>query len=230
MRSPDTAPVLEVRSVTKSFGRRPGLVDVSFVVEGPAVVAVTGGNGAGKSTLLRCLAGIARCDGDVLLGGRSVRSVDARRDLAYLPQQVGLPPAASVGEVLDLFARLRSTTADDHPLPDGFLPDLDALVGTLSGGQSRRVAITAALMGRPRLLLLDEPDASLDDAGQLALERTLAALHDGGSTILIATPASGALASAAERRIVLDDGRKVEDTTIGAPMPDRTRQELRCAP
>ncbi|MBK5224168.1 MAG: ABC transporter ATP-binding protein [Acidimicrobiia bacterium] len=219
MRSPDHAPILEARCLTKSFGRRPGLVGVSLTVDRSSVVAVTGGNGAGKSTLLRCLAGIARCRGDVLLGGRPVDDAAARRSFSYLPQYVELPATSSVAEVLYLFARLRRVPPESHPLPPGFLPAPDAVIATLSGGQRRRVAIAAALVGTPALLLLDEPDASLDEEGRLGLWDTLGALRDAGTTVLIATPASSDLGGLADRLVVLDDGKVVHDALVDRCLP-----------
>lgn len=217
MSSPESHPILEARAVHKAFGRRPGLVDVSLVVDRPSVIVVTGANGAGKSTLLRCLAGIARMGGEVRIGGLRVDHPEARRSLAYLPQHVELPPLASVGEILDLFARIRGVDVTDHPLPAGFVPPADAIAGTLSGGQGRRVAITAALLGRPTVLLLDEPDASLDEEGRLGLWDTLGALRDRGTTILVATPASSDLGGLADRLVVLDDGAIVENVVVEKP-------------
>lgn len=206
--------LLEVRSLSKSFRGRPVLRDVSFGVDAGSVVAVTGSNGAGKTTLLRCLAGLTRCAGDLHLGGRPIGFGVHRRELAYLPQHTDLPEWATGAEVLDLFRRLRGADQALDELPPGFLPDLDARVGTLSGGQRRRLALAGVLAGNPLLLLLDEPAANLDDTGTAGLWQVLAGVRDRGATVLVATPSPGELDGLADRLLILADGRLSDDRPL----------------
>jgi ABC-type multidrug transport system ATPase subunit len=208
--------LLEVRDLKKSFRRRPVLAGVSFGVGPGSVVAVTGANGAGKTTLLRCLAGLARGSGEVRLGGRPVATLAARRQVAYLPQHTDLPEWATVAEVLDFLTRLRGADPAQDTLPAGFLPHPDARVGTLSGGQRRRVALAGVLIGRPSLLLLDEPAANLDDEGIAGLWGMLAGLRQQGAAALLATPSPAEFDGLADRLLVLADGRLVDDRPLSA--------------
>lgn len=220
--------VLEVSRLAKSFGHRPVLAEVSFTVEPGSIVVVSGPNGAGKTTLLRCLAGLARFSGSVLVRGRPVRDPDVRSRVAYLPQRAELPGWATVGEVLEFSAQLRGADPAGTAVPAGFLPDLDAPVDTLSGGQRRRVALAAALAGEPELLLLDEPAANLDEAGTADLWLVLTGLRSRGRAVLVATPALGELDGLADRLLVLTDGRLSADhplavTSLAAPVMEEAR-------
>ncbi|MEX0991249.1 MAG: ABC transporter ATP-binding protein [Actinomycetota bacterium] len=207
----DGAPILEVEGLSKSFGSW-SLDDVAFVLSPGRVASLTGANGSGKSTVLRCIAGLTRFEGTVRVCGVPVDDgVDARRHLAYIPQTVALPATATIGEVLELFARLRGADLDDLPIPDGFLRPWSTRIGTLSGGHRQRVALAAAFVGSPRVLLLDEPVANLDEEGRTFFWDLLSGLRDEGVTALVAAPAfsSGAPAAVADHSIELSDGKVV---------------------
>lgn len=206
--------LLEVRDLNKSFRDRPVLAGVSFGVDAGSVVAVTGTNGTGKTTLLRCLAGLVRCSGNLRLAGRPIAAATRQGQVAYLPQQTDLPEWATGAEVLDMLTRLRGAGPVPAPLPAGFLPDLDARVATLSGGQRRRLALAGVLAGQPSLLLLDEPAANLDDQGTAGLWAVLAGLRDRGAAVLVATPSPAEFDGLADRLLILGDGRLVDDRPL----------------
>lgn len=199
--------VLRVESLSKRYGDVTVLRDVSFELEAGTVALVTGTNGAGKSTLLRCLAGLAS-----FCGSASFRGVDlpgdagTRRHLGYLPQDVAFPDSVTVTEVLELFSGLRGAAVDSAGLADGFLPAADAPVRTLSGGQRQRLAIAIALLGRPHLLLLDEPTANLDAWARAELWTTLEAHRRAGTTVVIASPRQDEVPAAGNVVLELDAG------------------------
>jgi ABC-type multidrug transport system ATPase subunit len=205
--TPDPTPRLVVRDVGKRFGPRPVLAGVDLEVAPGSIVLLAGSNGSGKTTLLRCIAGLARHDGEVLLDGRALRPGGVGHEaIGYLPQALGLPAWATVAEVLDLFGRLRGSSDPAVTPPDGFLPPLDQLVGQLSGGQRQRLAFVVALLGAPSLLLLDEPAANLDDDGRDAMVTMLAELRDRGTSVLVAAPSPGDLNGLPDRTVRLVDG------------------------
>jgi ABC-type multidrug transport system ATPase subunit len=216
MQTLDESRGLVVSGLGKSWGSHPALSEITFDLPRGVVAGVTGSNGAGKSTLLRCLAGLTAHTGATQWRGRLLTDPVVRRRFAYLPQDVALPPTATVAEALALFARLRRTTPTDTNLPDDFTPPDDQPLGTLSGGQQQRVAIAAAFLGQPELLLLDEPDANLDPGGRGTLWQAVAGLTAAGSTVLVATP----------RRhdhpfdviVELDGGRVRRTPTLRAPV------------
>lgn len=221
MSTPDhTDAGLVVRGVGKTFRDHPVLRDVDLHLQAGTLTAVTGSNGAGKSTLLRCLAGLARHTGTATFDGQPLSHPRVRALMAYLPQDVVLPPTTTVEEAMNLFARLRRADARDTPVPDGFLPPADRPLGKLSGGQQQRVVVAAALLARPRLVLLDEPDANLDPDGCHDLWAAVSGLRDQGAVILVATPRPQDLQGWLDAQVVLESGRVARTsrqvTTTGA--------------
>jgi len=223
-------PFLEVVGLTKVYRGGWGLHDVNLTLPSGTIAALGGPNGSGKSTFLRCVAGLARSEGEVRLDGELLGTAPGPREaIGYLPQSVAMPEASTIGEVLDFFAALRRADRRDLPLPEGFVrPDHDR-IGELSGGQRHRVALAVALLGHPKLLLLDEPVANLDEEGRAAFWRMLRRLRDDeGVTSVVSSPSPSELRGVADRAIHLDDGRlhRQEDlTTPGdvtdiAPHPD----------
>ncbi|MFA5892057.1 MAG: ATP-binding cassette domain-containing protein [Actinomycetota bacterium] len=204
---------LDVQRLTKRYGARRALDEVSFLLPPGVVVCLSGANGAGKSTLLRCLAGLTSFEGRARLAGAALPpSRETRRDIAYLPQSVALLESATVGETLEFFAQLRGVDAVASALPEGFLPPVDARIGSLSGGNRQRVALAVALLGSPRLILLDEPLASLDASGCEMFLRAVRRCADQGATVVISSPAHRELMDVVDRLIVLVDGSIEEDS------------------
>jgi ABC-type multidrug transport system ATPase subunit len=206
-------PFLEVSRLTKVYRGGWGLHDVSLTLPAGVIAALGGPNGSGKSTFLRCLAGLARFDGIARLQGESLGGGPAVRErIGFLAQTVTLPEHSTIGEVIDLFARLRNADPERIPLPAGFVrPDGD-LIGELSGGQRHRVALAVAMLGSPRLLLLDEPVANLDEEGRAAFWHVLCTLRDrDGVTSIVSSPSPPELRDVADVGLFLDDGRLVRE-------------------
>jgi ABC-type multidrug transport system ATPase subunit len=228
----EDAELLEIHGVKKAFGQHVALNDVSLQLRRGDIALLVGANGSGKSTLLRCVAGLTAFEGTARVLGADPRSAAGRGLIGYLPQLIALPESVSVGEVIAFFARLRGVRlrgpidlAAAVPLPDGFLPALELSIGALSGGMRRRVALAAALLGSPPLVLLDEPAASLDEEHSASLWETLQALRAAGGTALIAMPLLVTsllrhdLASVADRAVLLEQGRVVHDGPVESLRP-----------
>jgi ABC-type multidrug transport system ATPase subunit len=197
---------VRVRGLSRSYGSVRAIDGIDLDLDAGTIVAAVGPNGAGKSTLLACMAGIIRHDGEVRLDGRPARAL-RRGAISYLPQRPRLPSAATVGEVLALFSALCGGRPDRVSLPEGFVPEADRPLGTLSGGQAQRVALAAALAGGPDLVLLDEPLANLDDAGREAAMEALRAHREAGATIVLASPTAVDLLTMVDRVVLLERGR-----------------------
>lgn len=229
----DETPALLTVGLSKSYGPHAVLDEVTLRVSPGEIAVVSGSNGTGKSTLLRCIAGLTPFKGQAEVAGLPVDGHKAVRALiGYMPQSVQLPENVTVGEVVAFFARLRGADPEIDDLPEGFMPAAERPIGILSGGQRQRVALAVALLGRPRLLLLDEPVANLDEIGREGFWQTLRDLSSGGAAALIASPMPSDLAGVADRAIVLDDGRVVFDGPMNGmhavpfgrptPGPDRS--------
>jgi ABC-2 type transport system ATP-binding protein len=206
-----------VTGLHKRFGSTVALggVDASF---GPGVNGLLGPNGAGKTTLLRILATVLRADG----GSADVLGIDpstgpgrleVRRRLGYLPQEPGFHRQFSAFEFVDYVAILKEW-ADRKPRHDEVRRVL-ALVGLesvmhkrirqLSGGMRRRVGIAQALIGRPDLLVLDEPTAGLDPEQRLRF-RELLGTEAAGATVLLSTHQTDDVAALCQWVVVLLEG------------------------
>ena len=198
-----TEPALRVEGVTKRYGERLALREVSFTANLGERVAVIGPNGAGKTTLLSILAGIQPpTSGSV--------SRDAR-DIGWVPQQPAIYNKLSVAENLRLFARLEKVV-DHEAAVDRMLEQTDLRerardeLGKLSGGNKQRVNIAVGLLSDPPVLLLDEPSSSLDPRQREVLWEFIGALAGGGTTVLFSTHNVSEADRYADRVLVLADG------------------------
>ncbi|MDX6715673.1 MAG: type transport system ATP-binding protein [Baekduia sp.] len=193
----------EARGVTKRFGSRVALRDVSFAVGEGELLAVIGPNGAGKTTLLSILAGILRPDAGTLSRGP--------REVGWVPQQPAVYSKLSVRENLRLFARLERVddpaAVVDRMLEQTGLGDrADDELGTLSGGNRQRVNIAVGLLADPPVLLLDEPSSSLDPRQRARLWEFVGALARTGTAVVFTTHNVAEAERFADRVLVLADG------------------------
>jgi len=192
---------LENLSWTPPGAERPAVTEITLRIEPGAVLALVGPNAAGKSTLGRVIAGAIRPEkGVVRLDGSELPSWNAAqlgRAIGYLPQEVALFPGtirdniARFGDVedKDVIAAAQIAMAHDMilRLPAGYQTIIDDATGCLSGGQKQRVALARALLFDPPVLVLDEPNASLDADGEAALFRAVIAARERRRTVVMIT-------------------------------------------
>jgi ABC-2 type transport system ATP-binding protein len=217
--------MIEVRELSKQFGRVCAVDRASFSVGRGEIVGLLGPNGSGKTTLMRVLTGFfPPTSGQATVDGRDVEreSLAVRRRLGYVPEQVVLYPELPVRRFLGfaatvkgLEARGRRRAVEDVMAACGLSEMATRPIGKLSRGYRQRAAIAQALLGDPEVLVLDEPTVGLDPRQTIeirALIRTLAGRH----TVLLSThilPEVGALCG---RVIIIDRGRIIaEDTAAG---------------
>lgn len=215
---------MTLRNVVASASGRamPILKDLSFAVAAGEVVVILGSSGSGKSTLARTLVGIwPEVTGEVHLDNVDIGSwnrIELGRHLGYLPQDVELfegsiaENIARLGEVDPHKVIEAARNAGLHEMilrfPKGYDTQIGEAGGLLSGGQRQRIGLARAVYGNPAIVVLDEPNANLDDAGEAALMRTVAELKAKGKTVFLITHRPGALA-AADRLMILQDGQLV---------------------
>jgi ABC-type multidrug transport system ATPase subunit len=201
---------ISVRNVTKLYGRWKALDDVSFEVEPGESLGMWGPNGAGKTTIMRCLLGIARYQGEVRVGGfdPSRQGREARSLIGFVPQDLPVSPM-SVAEMGRFVATLKGypAGAEKGPLALLGLGDQGSKsVGALSGGMRQRLALALALIGTPRVLLLDEPTANLDARGRAELLALLRDLRTQGLTMVFSSHRPEDVISMADQVLMIEGG------------------------
>jgi ABC-2 type transport system ATP-binding protein len=201
-------PVLEVEGLSKSFGERAALREVSFDVGRGELLAVLGPNGAGKTTLLSILAGIAKAD-----SGSIERS---KGEVGWVPQQAGLYRRLTVEENLRLFARMEGVEDVEGTIErmldqTGLEERRHDQVSSLSGGNQQRINIAIGLLGDPSVLLLDEPSSGLDPSQRIRLWEFVAGLSSGGTAVIYSTHQIEEASHYGDRLVVLADGETIFD-------------------
>jgi ABC-2 type transport system ATP-binding protein len=202
------APVLEVDGLSKSFGERVALRDVSLEAGPGELLAVLGPNGAGKTTLLSILAGITRAD--------SGRITSLNGEVGWVPQQAGLYHRLTVEENLRLFSHMErvadvEATVERMLEQTGLAERRHDPVSSLSGGNQQRINIAIGLLGDPSVLLLDEPSSGLDPSQRVRLWEFVAGLAEGGTTVIYSTHQIEEASHYGDRLVVLADGETIFD-------------------
>jgi daunorubicin resistance ABC transporter ATP-binding subunit len=222
-------PLIEATNVEKKFGSNVALASVDLSVEGGTVLALLGRNGAGKTTFVRILSTLLSPDA----GRLTIAGVDVVRDASTVRSLIGLAgqfaavdDTLSGRENLELVGRLYGLRRREaRPRAAEVLERLgladagDALVRTYSGGMRRRLDLGASLVGRPLVLIMDEPSTGLDPRSRMELWGLIEELVEDGTTLLLTTQYLEEADRLAHRVALIDRGRKIAEGT-----PDELKQ------
>lgn len=233
-------PLLDLKNISCSYGVVPVLREVSITVEAGEVVTLLGANGAGKTTALRAISGLLHPDaGEIWFDGEPVHTLSpeqiVRRGLVHVPEGRRIFPGLTVRENLYMGASNRRRVSRrqlDHEADEMFelFPEIRpfeySLGWTLSGGQQQMLAVARGLMGKPKLLLLDEPSLGLAPVIVQNLFAAIRQVHERGMTILLVEQNAHMALSVARRGYVLDSGRV---TVSGTPSELKNNEEVRNA-
>jgi ABC-2 type transport system ATP-binding protein len=206
--------IIEVEGLTKHYGNKRGILDVSFQVEEGEVFGFLGPNGAGKTTTIRLLMGLLRADaGTAHIAGLDVwrQSVEIKKLTGYLPGELSLDPSMTGGQILEYFAHLRGGVDQAYLKQLINRLDLDPTrkFRQYSSGNKRKIGLIQAFMHRPRLLILDEPTNGLDPLNQQEFERMVKEVRDDGRTVFLSSHILSEVEQTCTRVGIIREGRLV---------------------
>src|SRR2546428_11882720 len=186
------AAIIEVEKLTKSYGGKRGIAEVSFRLDEGGVFAFLGPNGAGKTTTIRVLMALLHADtGSARSAGKDCwqDSVEIKRLIGYVPGEPALDPNLTGGQILEYFAHLRGGVDQAYlrQLIHRFELDTSRKFRQYSTGNKRKVVLIQAFMHRPRLLILDEPTNGLDPLNQQEFDRMVKEVRDEGRTVFLSS-------------------------------------------
>ena len=215
--------MIEVSHLTKKYGSRLAVDDISFTVEDGVIYGLLGPNGAGKSTIMNILTGyLAATEGQVTVAGHPLpEEADAAKAcVGYLPEQPPLYPEMTVAEYLDFAAELKGVKKADRPAQvqsaarrTGLEDVLPRLIRSLSKGYRQRVGVAQALLGSPQLIILDEPTVGLDPAQVIEIRNLIRELGK-AHTVILSSHILSEVQAVCQQVLILSKGRLV---AVGSP-------------
>ena len=217
-------PVIEAHGLVRRYGDTVALAGIDLAVPAGQICTLLGRNGAGKTTFIRCALGLTRPSaGSVRVLGADAGSRAARLGTGVMLQDTDLGDALTAREQLSLFASYYDAPAgvDAVIAEAGIEAFADTRYKRLSGGQKRRVQFAVALVGRPRLLFLDEPTTGLDTDARRAVWDNVRRLAAGGTTVILTTHYLEEADALADRIVVLSSGHVIADGSA-AEIRERT--------
>ena len=241
--------MLEVKNVTKRYGKVTACDNVSFKLDDGSVTVLLGPNGAGKSTIMKAIMGFLKYDGEITIAGYPNKSVQARRILGYIPELPALYPNLTVAEHMEFLARayrLKDFKQRTDELFERFeLSDKRKKFGDeLSKGMQQKLNICLGFLTDPQLMLLDEPMIGLDPHAIKELKKTIEDMREQKKTLLVSTHIIDSVDMLWDRTLIMqngqikanitraeldEDGRTLEqlffDVTEGVKEDDMTQQE-----
>src|SRR5436309_11899926 len=222
--------IIEVDKLTKSYGRRRGIADVSFQVGEGEVFGFLGPNGAGKTTTIRILMALIRADsGTAKISGLDcwAKSVDIKRSIGYVPGEPSLDGSLTGGQILEYFAHLRGGV--DRKYLKQLVERLDLDTGRkfrqYSTGNKRKVVLIQAFMHKPRVLILDEPTSGLDPLNQQEFDGMVREARDEGRTVFLSSHVLSEVEKTCTRVGIIREGRLVKIGDV-AELKDIKRYEI----
>ncbi len=210
--------LLDIREASKRFGKVRALDRVSLSVAPGERVALLGHNGAGKTTLFRLILGFIRpTSGQIAVAGSPPGSNAARLAVAYLPENVAFQKALTGRETVRLYARLKGaarTDADRALERVGLADAADRRTGTYSKGMRQRLGLAQALVGSPRLMLLDEPTTGLDPLSRRNFYGLIDEIAASGTAVFLSSHSLSELEAKTDRVAILRNGALVADAAL----------------
>ncbi len=220
--------MLKIENCSKKYGKVLANKDVSFTVLDGEIAVLLGPNGAGKSTLIKCIAGLLRFEGEIILDGFQNKTLEAKRLLGYIPEMPAVYDMLTVGEHLEFM--LRSYKMKD----DGYAEELlkrfelldkkDKLGKELSKGMQQKLSICCALVHKPKIVIFDEPMVGLDPHAIKVLKEIFSELKSEGASVLISTHMIDSVEDYWDSAYIMSGGELVAKKT--ADETDETLEQM----
>ena len=204
--------MIQFFDLTKRYGKFTAVDGLSFEVEPRQAVALWGPNGAGKTTAIKCLLGLLRYQGRIVVDGLDAHKQGkaVRRLLGYVPQELAFYDDLSTLATVLFYARIKQLPAlrAEAVLKEvGLSEHVDKRVGALSGGMKQRLALGLALLADPPILVLDEPTSNLDAAARDQFLHLLQAVKAGGKTVIFSSHRLEEIEALADQVLVMERGK-----------------------
>ena len=222
--------IIETNNLTVTYGTSRGIQDVNLAVEKGEIFGFLGPNGAGKTTTQRVLLDIIRpVSGSAKLFGLDAQKegVKARQRIGYVPGELNLPPQMRGRQYLNMLDGVRPKKADDtyrRKLIARFDLDITKRIRAYSRGNKQKLALIAAFMGKPDLLILDEPTGGLDPLMQQAVIDTVREAKDDGRTVFFSSHVLPEVQAVCDRVAVIRDGEIVATERVGDLLKKRSHR------
>ena len=209
-------PLVDVSEFSLTLGSKQIVRDVSFEVNSGEVFALLGANGSGKTSIIRSLLGIyPTTSGNLKINGQKYHP-DMAKLVGYLPEERGLYTRSKVLDTMIYFGELKGLSREEaHTFSVDYLEKVDLSdksqlkIKKLSGGQQQKVQLGVAIMGNPKLLILDEPTKGLDPVNRVLLMDTIMELKQKGTAVIFITHLMEEVERIADRLIIIRDGERV---------------------
>lgn len=228
--------MLDIQHLTKTYGEKKAVDDLSLRIAPGEIYGFIGHNGAGKTTTLKAAVGILQFDaGDIFIGGRSIRTdpLGCKRQLAYIPDNPDLYDFMSGIQYLNFIADIFGIPAAERwariePLADAFelTGDLGQPVSAYSHGMKQKLAIIAAWIHDPKLILMDEPFVGLDPKAAHRLKGMMRAVCDGGGAIFFSTHVLEVAEKLCDKVAIIRGGRLIRSGTMEEVKGDDSLEEV----
>ena len=209
--------IIEVKNITKTIKGKNILDDISFNVNSGECIALIGPNGAGKTTLMNCLLGNKFINsGSIKINSLNPGNQKLKEYLNILPQENVVPEKLKVKELLSFIQKLYNNPLTNEEIDELLRFDdsqKDNFASKLSGGQKRLLSFIITLIGRPKLIFLDEPTAGMDTSTRIRFWEIVNTLKNKGLTIIYSSHYIEEVEHTADRILVLNKGKLVRDTT-----------------
>ena len=228
--------MLDIQHLTKTYGEKKAVDDLSLRIAPGEIYGFIGHNGAGKTTTLKAAVGILQFDaGDIFIGGRSIRTdpLGCKRQLAYIPDNPDLYDFMSGIQYLNFIADIFGIPAAERwariePLADAFelTADLGQPVSAYSHGMKQKLAIIAAWIHDPKLILMDEPFVGLDPKAAHLLKGMMRAVFDGGGAIFFSTHVLEVAEKLCDKVAIIRGGRLIRSGTMEEVKGDDSLEDV----